>query len=80
MFALSIHPIVQRIETECDLIVHRWYADDGMLVGKIDQVKLALDIIAEYGESINFILRPMKTKSFLARAEQPPPQTPNQSL
>ena len=64
MFALAIHPIVQRIEAEYDLIVHRYYADDGLLVSNIDQVKLALDVIAEYGESINFILQPTKTKAF----------------
>ena len=64
MFALAIHPIVQRIEAECDLVVHRWYADDGLLVGKIDQVKLALDIIAEEGEKISFILQPTKTKAY----------------
>ena len=64
MLALAIHPIVQRIEAKCDLIVHRWYADDGLLVGKIDQVKLALDIIAEYGARISFILQPSKTKAF----------------
>ena len=64
MFALSIHPTVQRIEAECDLIVHRWYADDWLLVGRIDQVKLFLVVIAEYGENINFILQPTKTKAF----------------
>ena len=64
IFALSIHPIVQRIEAKCDLFVHRWYADDGLLVGKIDQVKLALDIIAEEGEKISLILQPTKTKAY----------------
>ena len=46
MFALAIHPIVQRIEAKCDLVVHLWYADDGLLVGKIYQIKFALKIIA----------------------------------
>ena len=64
IFALAIHHIVQRIEAKCELVVHRWYADDDLLVGKIDQVKLALDIIAEEGEKISFILQPSKTKAY----------------
>lgn len=64
MFALAIYPIVQRIESECNLFVHQWYADDEMLVGKVELVKLALDIITEQGEAINSILNSSKTKAY----------------
>lgn len=47
MFTLAIHFIFRSIEAECELFVHRWYPNDGMLVGKIEQVKQALVIITE---------------------------------
>lgn len=44
--------------------MHRWYADDGTLLGKIEQVKIALEIIAEQGAAISFIFNPTKKKTF----------------
>lgn len=35
LFALPIHPIFRRIDTELDLLVHRWYADDNLISDKI---------------------------------------------
>lgn len=46
MFALAIYPIVQHIEADCNLVVHRCNADYGLLVSKIYKVKRALGIIA----------------------------------
>lgn len=57
--------IPSRIEAEFDLSVHRWDADNWMLVGKIYQVKNVLDIISEYGSNISSILQPTKMKAFL---------------
>lgn len=31
-FFLAIHPIVHHIKSECDLFVHHWYVDNGLLV------------------------------------------------
>lgn len=42
--------------------MYRSYADDEMLVGKIDQVEIALDIFAEYGACSIFILNLTMTK------------------
>lgn len=64
MFALSIHHIVQRIEADCDLVVHRWNAETRMPVRMIDQVKLALDFIAEQGSNCNFILILSRSKAY----------------
>lgn len=52
------------MEKDFNLFVRLWYADDGMLVGKIDQVKKALFIIAEYSATINFIVNPTNKKAF----------------
>lgn len=64
MFVRANHTIVQCIEFECDFVLHRWYADVGIIVGKIDQVKLSLDVITEQVAAIKFILNPSKTKAY----------------
>lgn len=56
LFALAMYHIFLRIDRECKLIFHRWYADGSLLIGKISEVKKALDIISEEGETIKFIL------------------------
>lgn len=60
MFAIAFYSIFYRIEAQCDLVVHRWYAKNGMLVNKIDEVKQALDIITEQETTIKFILNTSK--------------------
>lgn len=69
LFSRVIHHIVQRTELECDIIVHRWYAYDAMLISQIGQLKLSLDIIAEYSASITLFLNPTKTKVFWSNQE-----------
>lgn len=66
MFALAIHLIVQRIKAERNVVVHRWYSDDRMIIGKVHEVKLAhaLDIITEQGTFIKFIFNPSNSKSY----------------
>lgn len=49
IFALSIHPIVRRIERDLNLFVHRWYAYDGIIGEKIEEVRNAMRIIHRRG-------------------------------
>lgn len=44
--------------------MHRWYAYDGIIGGRIDQVLGALRIIDEKDAKIHFLLQPTKTKAF----------------
>lgn len=68
LFALDIRPVVRRIGSECDLLVHRWYADDRIICGKIEEVKHALKIIEAEGEKVGFLLEPEKTVVFCCPA------------
>lgn len=44
--------------------MHRWYADDGLIGGKIEGVLGAARKIREKEAKINFILRPTKKKAY----------------
>ena len=49
-FALSLHPIVERIRSEVpDLALNAWYLDDGTLVGSPEDVMTALGIYHREG-------------------------------
>lgn len=66
---LAINPIARNVERDCDLVVPRWYAEDGIIGSSISQVLGALRIIYKEGSKIQFLLQPSKTKTFLADAE-----------
>lgn len=70
LFALAIHPIVQRIDADCGLIMNRRYGDDGIICGIIDQVKNALDVLSAEGQKINFLPKPTRTKAFCPSVEE----------
>lgn len=42
------------IEARCNVDLNRWYADDGILIGRIEEVQRALDILRDVGPGINF--------------------------
>ena len=44
--------------------MNRWYADDGTLIGQIDEVAKALDIITKQGPRFQFFLNSLKTRVF----------------
>jgi hypothetical protein len=49
LFALDMKPLIVRVQSECDLELNLWYADDGTLVGSISEVARAYQILKEEG-------------------------------
>lgn len=45
-FALGLHPVITRVESEVALRLHVWYFDDGRLDGIIPEVRKAWDILS----------------------------------
>lgn len=45
IFTLTLHPLVNKISSECTLDFHAWYLDDGTIVGDTLEVSKALQII-----------------------------------
>lgn len=56
--------MVQRVDEEYDLHIYRWYDDERMIGGKIEEVGKVLAIIEKDGANINLILQPTKIKTF----------------
>ena len=44
--------------------MNRWYADDGAIIRKIEDVVKALEIIKQEGPKYGFYLNPAKTRVF----------------
>jgi hypothetical protein len=61
LFALSIQPLVLRIQSECDLELNLWYADDDTLVGSVAEVAKAYQILKDEGPKYCVFLVPHKT-------------------
>jgi hypothetical protein len=61
LFALAIQPLVLRIQSERDLDLNLWYADDGTLVGSVAEVAKAYQILKDEGQKSCFFLVPHKT-------------------
>lgn len=70
LFFLCIQPLLKRISQECELEMNCWYADDGLLVGPIDEVANALRILLDVGPSYNFHINPSKTVVFWSTTSQ----------
>ena len=65
LFAIAIHPLVLRIQSECPaLLLNKWYLDDGTIVGKIEDVHHALHIVQEECASIGLQLNESKSVLF----------------
>lgn len=48
LFAIALQPLIDRIAHEVpDLDLHKWYLDDGVLAGSVEDVLKALNIILE---------------------------------
>ena len=63
-FALTLHPILERIKQEVpDLLLNSWYLDDGTLCGYIADLCAALAIIEEDGPARGLFLN--RSKSLL---------------
>jgi hypothetical protein len=61
LFALAIKPLILRVQSECDLELNLWYADDGTLVGSIAEVAKVYQILKDDGPKYSFSLVPHKT-------------------
>ena len=71
-FALTLHPIVERIKAEVpDLLLNTWYLDDGTLVGSSANLKAALDIIERDGPSVGLHLNRSKSVLFIPKESDP---------
>ena len=65
-FALTLHPIVKRIQEQVPgLTLNSWYLDDGTLVGFPDQLVAALNIIEQDGPALGLNLNRSKSLLFI---------------
>ena len=64
LFALALHPLVQRVQECCSLLFQAWYLDDGTLIGNADGVAKALNIIQTDGPILGLKLNIQKTEVF----------------
>lgn len=62
LFALILHPLVNKIAAKCTLDLHAWYLDDGTIVGDTMEVAKALQIIQADGPAIGLHLNVSKTE------------------
>ena len=61
-FALTLHPIVERIKKEIpDLKINAWYLDDGTLCGSPNDIAKALRIIEKEGPARGLLLNRAKS-------------------
>ena len=61
-FALTLHPIVERIQSEVpSLGINAWYLDDGTLCGAPDTISSALNIVEEEGPGRGLFLNREKS-------------------
>ncbi|XP_026428293.1 uncharacterized protein LOC113324185 [Papaver somniferum] len=64
LFALVLHPLAEKIATNCTLYFHAWYLDDGTIAGDTMEVSKALRILQEDGPSSGLHLNIAKTELF----------------
>ena len=69
-FALTLHPIFERIREEVPgLALNSWYLDDGTLVGSPDKLSAALNIIERDGPAVGLNLNRSKSLLFVPKEE-----------
>ena len=57
LFALTLHPIVERIKLKVhNLLAHEWYLDDGGMAGKREELQMVLDLVMRHGPPRGLIL------------------------
>ena len=65
-FALTLHPIIERIRAEVpSLALNAWYLDDGTLVGPPGDLSAALHIVESEGPSVGLHLNREKSLLFI---------------
>lgn len=63
-YYLVIQPLILELEARCNMDLNHWYADDGILIGRIEEVQKALEILREFGPNFNFALSVLKTTAY----------------
>ncbi|XP_026456110.1 uncharacterized protein LOC113357059 isoform X3 [Papaver somniferum] len=64
LFALALHPLIEKIASTCMLDFHAWYLDDGTIAGDTMEVSKALKILQEDGPVYGLHLNISKTELF----------------
>ena len=65
-FALSLHPLVERIKADAPgLALNAWYLDDGTLVGSPEDLAAALHIVESDGPTLGLHLNRSKSLLFI---------------
>ena len=50
LFCLVLKPVVDKIQEQVStLVLNAWYCDDGHLIGTLDELRLAVDVILQEG-------------------------------
>jgi hypothetical protein len=62
LFCAAIHPILEKINKECDLQINAWYMDDGNLLGNPEKLLMAWDILSTELPKIGLHLNPNKSE------------------
>ena len=71
-FALTLHPIIERIKQEVPgLKINAWYLDDGTLVGSPSDLKAALQIVEAEGPARGLHLNCAKSLLFIPVGSDP---------
>ena len=82
LFCVGLQQLVQKIEKECKLHSHRWYMDDGALIGTPTELSKAWNILATEGPTLGLYLNPSKCEWIGLNGNPPcpiPGVTPNMS-
>ncbi|XP_026417474.1 uncharacterized protein LOC113312957 [Papaver somniferum] len=64
LFALALHPLIEKIASNCTLDFNAWYLDDGTIAGDTLEVYQAFKILQDVGPSYGLHLNIAKTELF----------------
>lgn len=64
LFSVALQPLFRRISRHCCIALNRWYADDGILVGPIDEVVKALKLLRDEGPASGFYVNISKCRAY----------------
>ena len=64
LFSLALHRLIRRITQTCNLLLNRWYADDGTIIGTVAEVTKALKILQMSGPRLDSHMNISKCQAF----------------
>lgn len=59
------------IEARCNLDLRPWYADNGIIIGRIEEVQKALEILRDFGPDFNIAINVSKTTAHWPSIDSP---------